>query len=55
MSREQVPAAGWMRPTAIAPQGDSDPLRAKARVGSYAAGRRHDSGENAMVIEEVAA
>jgi hypothetical protein len=37
MSREQVPAAGWMRPTAIA------------------ADRRHDSEENSMVIDEVAA
>jgi len=37
MSREQVPAAGWMRPTAIA------------------AGHRHDSVENATVIDEVAA
>lgn len=37
MSREQVPAAGWMRPAAIA--------------ASY----RHDSGENAMVLDEVAA
>ena len=55
MSREQVPAAGWMRPAAIVLQGDSDPLRAKARVGSYAAGHRHDSGENAVVIDEVAA
>lgn len=55
MSREQVPATGWMRPTAIAPQGDSDPLRAKARVGSYAAGYRHDLVENAMVIDEVVA
>ena len=37
MSREQVPAAGWMRPAAIA------------------AGHRHDSGENSMVFDEVAA
>lgn len=55
MSREQVPAEGWMRPAAIAPQGDSDPLRAKARVGSYASGHRHGPVENAMVIDEVAA
>jgi hypothetical protein len=37
MSREQVPAAGWMRPAVIA------------------AGHRHDLGENAVVIDEVAA
>ena len=37
MSRKQVPAAGWMRPAAIA------------------AGHRHDSGKNPMVINEVAA
>lgn len=46
-----------MRPAAIAPQGDSDPLRAvkPARARSYAARRRHEGVGARMADEEAAA
>ena len=55
MNRKQGPRAAGMRPAVNAPQGDSDPLRAKARAESYAAGHRHGAEKCVMEVMEVAA
>ena len=55
MNRKQGPRATGMRPAVNAPQGDSDPLRAKARVESYDAGHRQEIGKCAMEVMEVTA
>lgn len=52
MSRKQVPAEGWMRPAAIVPQGDSDPLWDDVHAGSYAASHRHKELKTGMKVKK---
>ena len=55
MNRKQGPRMAGMRPPVNAPQGDSDPLWAKAHAGSYTARHRNGGKEIATEINEVAA